>query len=336
MITEKDAVKVIADEILRAVRTVSDSNAKQSANSLYGAITNAISNAPIYAQQGDKMAERIISTFNGIASINIQNATIDTAQIRELYASYAEFYHLVAEQAHFDDVDVEQLKADVAEIIYLSAQRGNFDFAKVQNLVAGAMIIREVVGNKVCIDNLVATNAMFVQATLGTLVLKGEDGDYYEVTVASDGTISTKEVYPSIEEIESGVMVDTGRKIVETDLAVHDLNAENIYSQSAVISEIFTDSLEADKITAGEAFIASAAIQQLYVISISAIGDTLDLSANQSVRITVGDAVNALKVGGRNYLRKSKNMVDANFYSLITREPIPVVGYFQVGDVQVV
>lgn len=63
-----------------------------------------------------------------------------------------------------------------------------------------------------------------------------------------------------------------------------------------IITDIFTKALTAETISASEAFLASATIPQLYVTSLQAIGDALDLSANESIRLAVGN----VQVGGRN------------------------------------
>jgi hypothetical protein len=56
---------------------------------------------------------------------------------------------------------------------------------------------------------------------------------------------------------------------------------------SAIISEIFTDALTAGRITAGQAMIASATIPELYTTAIKAIGDSIDVSANTTIRLLI-------------------------------------------------
>ena len=47
-----------------------------------------------------------------------------------------------------------------------------------------------------CITNLAVTSANLLSAMLGKLVLRGEDGKYYQVMIGADGTIHTQEVQP--------------------------------------------------------------------------------------------------------------------------------------------
>ena len=257
-----------------------------------------------------------------IGSATIADATIDWADIKDVSAQLATIAQARIDQAEISQAQIDQLHTSIVDAITLTAQNANFDFASAQRLVASAMILEQGVGGSVTIANLAATNAMFVQATLGTLVLKGEDENYYEVTVTADGDMHTKQVQPTQEEIAEGEMAN-GRKIVETEAYIAELNAENIRAQSAVVGEIFTAALTAEKISASEAFLASATIPELYVTSITALGDNLDLSANESINLVVEslnndmasvqvkadeamDAVKDLIVGGQNLVNDSE------------------------------
>ena len=227
----------------------------------------------------------------GVGSATISSANIGWAAIQSVSAQLAELAQARIDQATITQAQIDRLHSEVVETIALTAQNANFDFASAQRLVASAMILEQGVGGSVTIGNLTATSAMFVQATMGSLTLKGDDGDYYDVTVTADGSLHTERVEPTAAEIAAGQMAN-GRKIVETEADIAELNAGNIRAQSAVVSEIFTAALTAEKISASEAFVASATIPELRVAALKAVGDTLDISANQSVSIAVGAAVN--------------------------------------------
>ena len=108
--------------------------------------------------------------------------------------------------------------------------------------------------------------------------------------VGADGTIQTQEVQPSQGEIEAGE-TEGGLGIVETTANIGALTAQNVKGNEAIFQTILTQSMTAGKLTAGEALIASATIPTLYATSIQAIGNSLDLSANQSIQLTVKKAV---------------------------------------------
>ena len=257
-----------------------------------------------------------------VGTAQINEANIGWAAIQSVSAQLAELAQARIDQAAISQAQIDQLHASVVETIALTAQNANFDFASAQRLVASAMILEQGVGGSVTIGNLAATSAMFVQATMGSLTLKGEDGYYYDVTVTADGNMHTEKVTPTAAEIAAGTMAN-GRKIVETEADIAELNAGNIRAQTATVASIFTAALTAGKITAAEALISSATIPQLYATSIQAIGDTLDLSANQSVSIAVGSAVSAAvpeavagaMPGSRNYMPDGRNMKKARVWN---------------------
>jgi len=156
-------------------------------------------------------------------------------------------------------------------------------------------IIRDGIGGAIYIDRLTSTSATFVAATMGELVVKGQDDKYYQITIQSDGTIGTSEVTVDAGEIAAGE-TSAGKKIVETELDVVALNAQNIKATSAIIGSIFTDALDAGKITAGEALIASATIPTLYTTSVEAIGNSLTFSANERITMIAEAAAGAQAV----------------------------------------
>lgn len=200
----------------------------------------------------------------------------------ELYAAFADIINLSVE-----NLEADKLSAALGNFVTMYAGTGEFDFATIQNLVAKAMALEQGSMDTVYIRNLAVTSANLLSATLGKLVIKGDDGKYYRVFITSTGEIRTEEVTVSSGEINAG-QTSTGQQIVETTLNVGSLNAETIQGSSAVINEILTIALNAEKITAADALIASATITELYATTIKAIGDSLDLSANKSIQLTVG------------------------------------------------
>jgi hypothetical protein len=104
------------------------------------------------------------------------------------------------------------------------------------------------------------------------------------------------------------------------------------------VAEIFTAALTADKITANEAFVACAVIPELYVTALKAVGDVLDISANESVKIVIGEAIDDVKLGGRNYMRLSRTMYDpaGELHGFVERQNIPVIDEFVIDTVYVV
>lgn len=225
-----------------------------------------------------------------ITDAKIQDASISMAKIRDLQAQVAQIVAASIQDAHITTAQIDDLAAAVAKLIHAEVGVGEFTLAEIKNLLAEALVLEQGSADSMYITNLAVTSANLLSAMLGKLVLKGEDGKYYQVMVGADGTIHTQEVEPSEAEIEAGE-TEGGQGIVDTSANFADLTAQNIKGNEAIFQTILAQSMTAGKLTAGEALIASATIPTLYATSIQAIGNSLDLSANQSIQLTVKKAV---------------------------------------------
>lgn len=229
-----------------------------------------------------------------ITQAEIGKVKIGAAQIQDLKAQVAQIVTAVIQTAVIDWAQIEELKAAIIEVLHAEIQVGTFTLAEVENLLAEALVLKKGTAESMYITNLAVTSANLLSAMLGKLVLKGEDGKYYQVMIGADGTIHTQEVQPSEAEIEAGE-TESGQGIVDTSANFADLTAQNIKGNEAIFQTILAQSLTAGKLTAGEAMIASATIPTLYATSIQAIGNSLDLSANESISLIVGGNVQALE-----------------------------------------
>lgn len=232
-----------------------------------------------------------------IATAAIGEATIEAAQIHDLQAQVAQIVTAAIQNATIQTAQIDNLSAVVAELLHAEVGVGEFDLAEVKNLLSEALALEQGTAGSMYITNLAVTSANLLSAMLGKLVLKGQDGKYYQVMVGADGTIQTQEVQPSQGEIEAGE-TESGLGIVETTANIGALTAQNVKGNEAIFQTILAQSMTAGKLTAGEALIASATIPTLYTTSIQAMGNSLDLSANQSITTLVGQKANAADVAG--------------------------------------
>ena len=262
--------------------------------------------AHVLDTEGNVQAEKIAGKLNlvrienltaeiaRIATAAIGEATIEAAQIHDLQAQVAKIVTVSIRDAHINSAQIDDLAAVVAEMLHAEIKVGEFDLAEVKNLLSEALALEQGTAGSMYITNLAVTSANLLSAMLGKLVLKGQDGKYYQVMVGADGTIHTKEVQPSQGEIEAGE-TESGQGIVDTSANFADLTAQNIKGNEGIFQTILAQSMTAGKLTAGEAMIASATIPTLYATSIQAIGNSLDLSANESISLIVGGNVQALE-----------------------------------------
>ena len=229
-----------------------------------------------------------------IADAQISTATITTAQVKDLNAAIAAIADAQIASASIKSAQIDDLSAVIAKAIHSEAETGTFTLAEIKNLVANALILKEGIADSMMITNLSVTSANLLNATVDKLVLKGSDSKYYHVFVGTDGVITTEETTPTQEEIDAGETYD-GRLITETTANVAELNTQTVKAKQAVLETVFVETLTAGKITANEALISSATIPELYATSLTAIGDTIDISANKSITMALGEAETASK-----------------------------------------
>lgn len=232
-------------------------------------------------------AETINAYVIDVVSASIDALTAGDIETSTLYAAFAHLLSLAAGSITAGTISSDQLASTLGVFISLFAKTGTFDFATVQNFVGGALSVDRVGATMARITNLVVTQANLLNATIGNLIMPGTDGKYYRILIGSDGVLTTEEVIVTPEEIAAGGTED-GNHIVQTIINAESINGEYLNVQSAIIGTILTRALSTGQITASEAFIASAIIPELYTTVIKAIGDTIDIKANTSVQILLG------------------------------------------------
>lgn len=301
------AVKSLAEQIVKAINTITEKNNKSYVNArvtryggsgsggsgsytgsistsqisdLYDVVSGYLINAQPHADQGDTIAAEIISTLNGISDIRIANATIKTAQIEELYGSYAEFIRLVAEKAEIKDVDTDKLRAEFAEMGIANIGSADIGFGQIKDLVTDTAIIREGTGGKLYIDKLTVTDANMVSLTTGQLIIKRSDGKFANIVVDSDGNISTTEVSVEGDNIANDTI--SGGNLIENTITARELNVSKIFADEALIGAIKASNLDVADLFANEGFIGKLTTS---VIQSQTIGEELDISKNSSITL---------------------------------------------------
>lgn len=227
-----------------------------------------------------------------IAKAHLADADIEWADIASLTAAVADIAEAKIAGAAITSAQIDDLDATVASILHAQVATGEFDFAEVENLLSSVFVLGQGIAGSVSIDNLTVTQANMLGAVIGSLVLPGEDGKYYEITVGTDGTLSTAEVEVSAGEIEAGV-TEGGKPIAATSINAGSIHGSTVTAQQAILNTILTQALTAGQITAGQALIASATVPTLYATSIQAIGNSLTFTANQQIQLIVSSVAQA-------------------------------------------
>lgn len=233
-------------------------------------------------------ADTFTSEKASIGTLAAVNAAISKLEVTdELYANFAHIFELVANQIEAGNVETDVLAAQLAEIVSLTASVAEIGYADIKDLTTDEAIITDGVAGALYIDRLTVTSANILNATLGNLILKGDDGLYYKVSVTSGGTIGVEAV--SMSELEA-----EGRtqQIVDEIVNVGEISAKEIKGKEAIFESVLTKALSAGQITANQAMLASAVIPNLTVSTITAAGNSIKVNAGQIFEILLNGVQN--------------------------------------------
>lgn len=317
---EKQAVKMMADEIVDAIKALVDTNNrdyvngaiknyKMTDNNISSGVQRYISNAIAAAsftssqiKDWDAFDIRTIGNFGGsvaqIANAEIDNAIIDTARVRELDASLASF---------------TTARIASAEISTAQIQNATIKYSNITNLDAETAFIRQGVGNQVFIDNLAVTQSQIVSALVGELLLQRQDGSIYRVYIDDQGQVQTELrqiLYTDIadstitgDKIREGTITggnihagtitggENGQIALNTveggNLLMGTITAREIRGGSITANEIAANTikaanLDADSIAANTALIGKI---ETSLIQNTSLGTDLDITSNSSITL---------------------------------------------------
>lgn len=245
----------------------------------------------------DKLAANAV-TAGKIAAGAVQAAAIAAGAITtdKLEAGAVTAAKIAAGTITADRLDSTTVNAAIAEIADARIGAANIGFAQIKALTAESLIARDAVTDRYFIAKLAVENAQMVHATVGDLVIKAADNNYYRLDIDAEGQLAPVQVTLTQGEITAGVTSDGRGAIIETDLTVAELSASNMKGINALI-----DKITAQRIDVQELFARSAVITAL---------NTADISNNQSILLHINqksanyvqwtdpdDGVNELHVG---------------------------------------
>lgn len=270
---------ISADQIEGDVSNVNTSNLVMSADHITGLndfVAGAIRNADIDISQVATLGEdgklylndvyinrsqvdELEARFAEIWTADIYNANIQKAVIDALHANFAQIADAQIGQAKIDAAQITDLEAEAARIAKAEIGDAKIDWAQIKSLTADDVIIQKGLGGKLYIADLAVTEANMVSLTVGQLVVKGEDGGYYQVTVETgpDGTPTLKaeeRIQIGNDEI-SDLSINAGEKIVEGSVTAATLNVQDIFANNALINKLIAQHIDVAELFANEAFI---------------------------------------------------------------------------------
>ena len=279
-----------------------------------------------HLQAGSVTAREIAAnsiTADQIASKIITASLIAAGAIR---ADAIDTNDLTAIQATLQIANIADARIGVADIGYAQIKDAN-----VQNLIA-----KDALTDRYFIDKLQVRNLQSVYATVGELVVKAANDNYYKLTIDENGEIVTTQVTPTSAEIAAGVTSDGHAAIIETDLTVQDLAATNVKGINALIDKLSASRINVDELFARQAFInklnttdiestANLTIKTGGTFSVQSGNFSIDSSGNVSMTGTInagaggkiaGWDINAASLtGNKTGIAKTTNDTDIAFWA---------------------
>ena len=173
------------------------------------------------------------------ANADIESLQADNVTINEkLTAREAEIGKLEVDMAEFEEATVGRLEVTEADLENLEAKYTNIDFANIKDLITGDAIFTKGEAEELYITRLAVTEANILTLTVGQLVVKGNDGRYYQLVVdaESEDGFSLREVEMDGDQLTDNTV--SGGKIIENSITARELNVETIFADEAIIREI--------------------------------------------------------------------------------------------------
>lgn len=225
-----------------------------------------------------------------ITTANINAANINWAQITSLSAAIADIATAKIGEAEIKSAQITDLEAEVARIAAAKIAVADIDWAHIKDLVAGTAIFTAGVGDKLHIARLAVTEANMVSLSVGELLVKGQDGSFYSVSVDADGNIVTEKKQVVNSDVKD-LSINAGEKIIEGTVTAACLNANDIFANNATIKQLIAANIDVDTLFAREATINSL--------------NAMDIRGNKYLQLYVTNKVDSISIGGRNLLRNT-------------------------------
>ena len=214
-----------------------------------------------------------------ITAASIEAAHIDWANIADLNAAIAKI--AVAQlttaninNAEIDWASIDEIKSSIATLVNASIGTADIDWARIKDLTTGTAIIEKGVNGKLYVADLAVTEANMASLSVGELLIRGEDGCFYALSVAEDGSVSTEK-----KQVGDGDVADntlSGSKLLEQTITARELNVASIFADEALIGAIKAANIDVSSLFAAEAFISRL--------------NAVDISGNESLRLVVETA----------------------------------------------
>ncbi|MDL2205771.1 phage tail protein [Eubacteriales bacterium OttesenSCG-928-N13] len=225
-----------------------------------------------------------------ITTANITAANIEWANIAALNTSIASIAKAQITTANINSANINwaqiaSLQAGILETINARIGAASIDYAQIKDLVSNTAIITTGTAGQLYINRLCVTEANIVSLTVGELMLKGEDGQFYKLTTDSTGKVSTVPVKVEGSNVANSTL--SGGNLIQDTITARELNVASIFADSAMIGAI-----KAININVGDLFASNTYTSALRTSIIqSDIGTALNISSNAAILLKADKTV---------------------------------------------
>ena len=233
-----------------------------------------------------------------LTTANIINANIEWAQIESLAADIATISKAQITSANIDEANIDwaaitTLSAAVASMVKADIETADIDWSHIKDLATDTAIITQGTAGELYIAKLAVTEANMVSLTVGELVVKGEDGRFYSVSVDADGKITSTLKQVSNDDVADS-SIHGGEKIIEGSITAGTLNVQEIFGDNATIRNLIAANLDVDTLFAREATIA--ALNAMDITSNTYLKLMVSGKADQSAVDALGERMDAAEL----------------------------------------
>lgn len=210
-----------------------------------------------------------------------------------------------------DFARVTNLQAEIIRAATAYLETAQISWATIQGLTAGTLLFQAAEGERLYCAKLLVTDANVESlsankviggvAAFGALMVTGEDGRMYRVTITAAGEVVA--VQRDMESDDLGNYIITERHMADGTLTARTLNVAEIFASSALIGQITSQHIQSGSIRAthldvDEILGNAATFGKITARHLSSeVGGGIDISANsyiQMVLSTVQETAGAL------------------------------------------
>ena len=251
-----------------------------------------------------KIAGAAIGTANiqdgAIVRAKILDGEITTAKIADLSVTDAKIADLAVTTAKIAQAAITNAQIANAAIDTAQIALGAITAALIQNGAVGTAQIADASVTDAKIVELTANKITAGVLSVERLIIRGNEQSLVYAINNMGELVSTQ-----VDTIDGYVL--TERTITADKIVAHAITANELAAHTITANEILSGTITSAEIAAGTITGSNIKAGTLTTSHVAAdFGQTLDLSSNQSVALSVEQALSDMEIGGRNYLLQSE------------------------------